>query len=172
MLTKDNYFTAFMVHLSAEFSMELLLSLVEFIQFKQAIKGANCSMKGTQQIVTVTTDSIGPQESNIDVDDPFVNIELPDCVPESSIVHNENDSFQIKARKLYEKYIKIGSEYEINIASGLRKQSMDIFESTRDDIICMEAVHTVFDGCCNEMIVLLGYSLTRSVPLCPINTIF
>merc|ERR1712048_93554 len=80
-------------------SMELLLSLVEFIQFKKAIRAQ-------QQIVG-------------GVDD-FANIELPDCVPKSSIVHNEAHDLKTKARKLFEKYVEIGCEYEINISYGLR----------------------------------------------------
>merc|ERR1712187_390068 len=75
-LSRNDYFMAFMVHLSNEFSMELLLSLVEFIQFKQAIRAQ-------QQIVGGGED--------------FSDIKLPDCVPESSIVHNEAHDFKTKA---------------------------------------------------------------------------
>ena len=138
-LTDNNYFAAFMTHLTAEFSPELLLSLVEFIQFKQAI----------HRIMQSDASSLRNNR--------FMSIEFPECVPKSSIVHDEEDDFEQKAYKLYTKYVRVGSEYEINISFGLRAQLTHRFERNTE----VKALVSVFDDCCNEMQRLLGYSLSR-----------
>eukprot|EP01084_Bolivina_argentea_P305526 527808_1 len=144
-LINSEYFTSFMKHLSAEYSMELLLSLVELIQFKQMI---------FEQLSDDKKD-----------DDGIVKINLAKCVPKSTIVYG-NDELKIKALKLYRKYIQIGCEYEINIHSGLRKQLMGLFQSAEtsngESIEWNKNVlYKCFDECSTEMMKLLGYSLTR-----------
>ena len=140
-----------MKHLSNEFSMELLLSLVEFIQFKQFIDKKLEKQKNTK--------------------DEISKLLLASCIPKSTIVYNKNDNLKEKALKLYNKYIRVSSEWEINVSSGLRKQLQNRFENNynnnnndnnhglfewNDD-----ELYTVFDQCNDEMLKLLGYSLSR-----------
>merc|ERR1712039_166411 len=145
-----------MVHLSNEFSMELLLSLIEFIQFKLAIQANNVN-----------------QETTTDTGTFYLTVELAECIPKSSIVVDETQDFEQKALRLYQKYVRIGSEYEINIHSSLRKHLMDRFDEqansnvnqahspVRRDSNDATDLQCVFDECCKEMIKLLGFSLTR-----------
>eukprot|EP01083_Nonionella_stella_P125761 380406_1 len=140
MLTNNEHFTCFMKHLANEFSMELLLSLVEFIQFKQLIY---------EQIQDTSTD-------------PAADIELAKCIPQSSIVHDSDDELEVKALKLYNKYVAVSSEWEINVHSAVRQQLVHRFEANYHAIEWTPtALYIVFDDCLQEMMKLLRYSLTR-----------
>ena len=94
-----------MQHLVNEFSMECLISLIEFQQFK-------VHLIETFHIQDVDVQIVG----------------FTDTVPKSDIVYSEEaetanvilSSFKIKAHKLYSKYIETGSEYEINIPGTMR----------------------------------------------------
>eukprot|EP01083_Nonionella_stella_P269076 910131_1 len=152
MLTNNEHFTCFMKHLANEFSMELLLSLVEFIQFKQLIH---------EQIKGTSTDLAEDVHR-------FSDIELAKCIPQSSIVHDPDYELEVKAFKLYRKYVAVSSEWEINVHSAVRQQLMHRFDVTyhaksKDESIewTPTALYIVFDDCSQEMMKLLRYSLTR-----------
>eukprot|EP01083_Nonionella_stella_P070964 190262_1 len=151
MLKNNEHFTCFMKHLANEFSMELLLSLVEFIQFKQLIH---------EQIKGTSTEHVN--------EDQFADVELAKCIPQSSIVHDPDDALEAKALKLYQKYVATSSEWEINVHSAVRQQLMHRFDVTyhaksKDESIewTPPALYIVFDDCSQEMMKLLRYSLTR-----------
>ncbi len=55
-------------------------------------------------------------------------VQICDTLPESSIVHNAELTEYQKAGMLYDKYIAVGAEYEINIGSGERNRLMRKFE--------------------------------------------
>eukprot|EP01083_Nonionella_stella_P187300 687892_1 len=152
MLKNNEHFTCFMKHLANEFSMELLLSLVEFIQFKQLIH---------EQIKGTSTDLAEDVHR-------FSDIELAKCIPQSSIVHDPDYELEVKAFKLYRKYVAVSSEWEINVHSAVRQQLMHRFDVTyhaksKDESIewTPTALYIVFDDCSQEMMKLLRYSLTR-----------
>merc|ERR1711902_199515 len=96
-------------------------------------------------------------------DDFYLTVELAECIPKSSIVFNQTEDFERKASRLYRKYIRIGSEFEININYSLRKQLMDRFDtqSNSNSNEQRDELHSVFDKCCKEMTKLLRFSLTR-----------
>eukprot|EP01083_Nonionella_stella_P070965 190263_1 len=151
-LQNNEHFTCFMKHLANEFSMELLLSLVEFIQFKQLIH---------EQMQDTST-----EQPNAHLQ--FSDIELAKCIPQSSIVHDPEDELEVKALKIYNKYVAVGSEWEINVHSAVRQQLMHRFDVTyhaksKDESIewTPPALYIVFDDCSQEMMKLLRYSLTR-----------
>merc|ERR1712154_237642 len=149
-LTNNDHFSSFMKHLSAEYSMELLLSLVEFIQFKQMIKRECTDIEDMDDTVT-----------------NLATINLASCVPKSNIVFHDSDSSKTKALRLYRKYVRVGSEYEINVCSVSRSILMDLFENRYDSNSDDEwdwngnSLYSLFDDCCKEMQKLLGYSLSR-----------
>ena len=60
--------------------------------------------------------------------DETIQFELADNIPKSTIVYDENDDLETKALKLCQKYINIGSDFEINIGSGIRAQLSQRFQ--------------------------------------------
>merc|ERR1719245_2059407 len=105
----------------------------------------------------------------------FSSMELCSHIPKSSIVYDTQHDIKWKATKLYEKYICVSSEYEINVngriragltqkfhvSSGisLRKRfSISKDKRENDDLVVYPSI---FDECCEEMGKLLGYSLSR-----------
>lgn len=86
-------FEAFMAWMYREFSSEVLLSLIEFVQFKALLKGSQINEKE--------------------------NIVFYSEIPKSTIVHS-TDGIPAIADALYEKYIRSHSELQINISSMLR----------------------------------------------------
>jgi len=148
----------FMQHLIEEFSMECLLSVIEFQQFK------SYSM---QQLNINTTD----------MGDAIKTVIFPDNVPQSNIVYNDHGEetegegdmlllFKIKAYKLYEKYIKIGTEFEINISYRTRgtlqylMKDYDQWISDQNRIDSLDLVK-IFESAETEMIKLLNHSKYR-----------
>eukprot|EP01084_Bolivina_argentea_P102261 183224_1 len=105
----------FMVYLSSEYSMECLLSLIEFNEYQQFCM---------QYIVddnVIDKIEIIPFPSNI----PTSSIlEETEYIPDDILVEYSDAivyGAKIKAHKLYKKYIKTGSEFEINIGSDQRE---------------------------------------------------
>eukprot|EP01083_Nonionella_stella_P066663 175768_1 len=97
----------FMVHLSKEFSMELLLSLIEIEQFQQyVLNDAECVM---------------------DLKDmPYKAIALPHNVLMSSIVESDC-SVKKKAFQIYRKYVANDSQFQINISFDTQQRLSTIF---------------------------------------------
>eukprot|EP01084_Bolivina_argentea_P162247 282379_1 len=92
--TKDTVHL-FMLHLSKEYSMECLLSFIEFSQFLVYLQNKDAKT-----------------ENN--------DIEIPNELSQSNIITNKETDFKQKAYDLYSKYIKRGCYYEINISGALR----------------------------------------------------
>jgi len=129
-LKKSEYLEVFINHLSHEFSLECILAYIELMQFKSLIQSQQ------DQVVYADDGKLTPQSSIITrVDtggsitcEETLQFELADNIPQSTIVYDENDDLETKAFKLYQKYIKVGSEFEINIASSIRAQLAQRFE--------------------------------------------
>eukprot|EP01084_Bolivina_argentea_P156145 272111_1 len=155
-LSNEQSLHMFMIHLSKEWSMECLLSLIEFHQFEKYLIKKMFEM----------------EYNNLDI--PKIKcIDFPENIPNSLIVEMvENDSknnsdtefcAKMKAHKLYEKYILTGSEFEINI-SGVMKQSIDILENKQLLIECnihLKDLILLFEPIKHEMIQLLQFSFFR-----------
>jgi len=122
-LRRQDFICIFMQHLSQEFSQELLLALIEFIQFRQL----------SQQTLDQTTNS--NEFKDMDPETEISKLEMCPDLPKSSIVHNETFSDFEKAGMLYDKYVAIGSQYEINIGAAERNRLMARFEIPEESII-------------------------------------
>lgn len=142
-------FHLFMHFVATEFSMECLLSFVEFVQFKQwmirhlrvtrtedaikqksielfhSLRDRTSSLTKSEIAVDLHYGSNGQNED----DGGFLNIEFPANVPKSRIVFDEDydlttnkftDRSKHKIYKLYSKYIRKDSELEINISGRSR----------------------------------------------------
>merc|ERR1712129_412175 len=97
----------FMIHLSHEYSVELLLSFIEFKQFKQLMQSDDEFMNG-MSIGMGNTTKAG-------------RLELCDALPQSHIVFEAHSDEPISpcrylliARDLFRKYVDYSSEFEIN----------------------------------------------------------
>eukprot|EP01083_Nonionella_stella_P041537 112564_1 len=141
---------AFMQYLLEEFSMECLLSVLEFEQFK-------AHLMDTLKVECTCSD--------------IAKIEFADDVPLSDIVYKDVTGdgvleFKIKAYHLYRKYIASSSEFAINISSRTKK-ILDGLMSNYDEWIasdeCTNAMDLVkiFEGAQKEMMVLLKNSNSR-----------
>ena len=172
-LANEEYLELFMCHLAQEFSIECILSLIEFMQFKQLIfESRQVKPKSIRDFV----------------------ITFPTSIPKSSIVYNTEETLRWKAEKLFVKYVEIGAEYEINVSSEVRNKLNNMFQSRTspnlflpmsseknplpnlirvisrgtspnlaegNQTISNDKMYTVFDECIMEMIKLLDYSLSR-----------
>merc|ERR1712130_332655 len=89
---------------------EIALSFIEFIQFKQ------CLLKD----FNTNTNTIESNDELLAYDNKFIELSYL-TLPKSTIVYknrpgmNQYDRHRAIAHELYEKYLKIGSEYELNI---------------------------------------------------------
>ena len=91
----------------------------------------------------------------------YCKLRLASCIPKSTIVYDERDDFKTKGYKLYKKYIQVGSEWEINVNSSLRKALQQKFDNDMTIKWDNNTLYTLFDRCNDEMLKLLGYSISR-----------
>eukprot|EP00486_Rosalina_sp_Unknown_P009744 CAMPEP_0201594954 /NCGR_PEP_ID=MMETSP0190_2-20130828/192110_1 /ASSEMBLY_ACC=CAM_ASM_000263 /TAXON_ID=37353 /ORGANISM="Rosalina sp." /LENGTH=264 /DNA_ID=CAMNT_0048054761 /DNA_START=751 /DNA_END=1545 /DNA_ORIENTATION=+ len=217
-LSNDKCLNIFMNHLSREYSMECLLSFIEFDQFqKWIIRTANtvlqkhamgsiaeededCQQDDNEDATPDTNDSNDglilvnqkvdkpKQETNNIARDARLN-SIPNIdtmitlrnVPKSIIVEAQSSlksdvgvdektlhDVKKKAHLLYEKYIKIGSEFEINIGAGMRKGLIDILDNREELMngehgrnLRLSDILMMFENPKKEMKMLLQYSFTR-----------
>ena len=116
------------------------------------------------------------KDYEVDADEHVNIVEFPENVPPSTIVSGKwamkNDEElkilhdpKTKARKLYKKYVKTGSEFEINIKSETRRRVsmildnwthlLDNYDITVDDLFL------IFNDCKEQVMTLLNHSLVR-----------
>eukprot|EP01084_Bolivina_argentea_P161792 281604_1 len=152
-LSDENTIDSFMKYLSTEWAMENLLSYIEFTNYQRHL------------LKEYSEDILDNNHIKL--------IEFAENVPSSLIVESKwafgfNDKLhnpKIKAYKIYQKYIKIGSEFQINISSNQRKKVTKILNNYHlllenndidiNDLIC------IFNDCKQQVGTLLNHSLTR-----------
>mmetsp|Transcript_21500 Transcript_21500/g.34531 ORF Transcript_21500/g.34531 Transcript_21500/m.34531 type:complete len:500 (-) Transcript_21500:99-1598(-) len=175
LLAHRDAFRSFMNHVSHEYSMECALSLIEFVQFKQMVRDRlreNGTLDPAGTSDPVVTDGAEQQKQATTRGEMFASLILAECVPRSSIiaddtVGSDDNIVRVKATKLYNKYIKVGSEWEINICSDARQQMTVRFDAYRsgDSKVDLDwsdaAMYHVFDDCLTEMWQLLKCSFGR-----------
>ena len=93
-LTNSKTFNGFTTHLSKEFAIENLLYLMETQQLRQLIIQSN--------------EEIMEQLKILDTDSYFIEFDK-ESIPQSTIVNDETMSLHQKAKKLFDKYIAVGS---------------------------------------------------------------
>ena len=183
-MCKTEYLDVFMKHLAQEFSLELALSLIEFIQFKNYMEGKKMQ---NLNINTHIIDVDAGQELQIEIEErrsiEFSSMTLCEDIPKSSIVYDTEHDETWKATQLFMKYIRVGAPYEINVSSKLRealtmmfagKAVQSRFSLTRHGLTAhnddkdendknkdLRISPMTFVRCCEEMGKLLGYSLSR-----------
>merc|ERR1712083_529742 len=141
-LKKMEFFDMFMRHCIKEFCTECLLSVTEMAQFQCKI--------------------IAENEGKI-FDAPFFRIPA-DC-PRSFIVWGERGqsmSLLMSADLLYRKYIKEGSDFEINLRYSTRKKYREQFER-EDPEDNVQHLYHIFDDVIAEMMQLLIPAFQRFI---------
>ena len=139
-IKNPDLFDAFMQLLLNEYCAECLLSIVEFTQFKNKMK-----------------DEFNDYEFE---DDEDFLIEIPEKMIKSTIVYGKDD-YQLIAMDLYRKYIRVASEWEININYRDRNKYIRLFEDEGIDIDDKMKLYKIFDICIKQMFSLLLGSFTR-----------
>merc|ERR1712087_1057790 len=144
-LGDDRLIDMFAVHLIKEFSVECLLSLIEFEQFHRAVAVCVSSTK-YNSIVCAS------------------NVPLSDIVYGSGTKDGKANSLKESAYRLFEKYVETYAEFEINI-SGHARTKLTVLFSDYDAWMAMdigtEALCSLFDDCMQAMLCLLRSSKTR-----------
>ena len=188
-LCDKDLFGLYMQHLIKEFSMECLLAVVEFTQFKK--HAIDTFFK--KHAIDTSFSNI-----NINVDDfensDYYNTDhlfvFPENVPLSDIVYgygtedlsiditvepptnsnSETDKtllllFKDKAHKLYHKYIAVGSGFEVNISYKMRAELTKLLgqyhQCINNDELKERELINIFNECIDEMIQLLQDSKSR-----------
>ena len=236
-LSHDRALDLFVQHMAKEFSIECLLSIIEFIQYETYIFDHlryKSLLRSQHAAAGSGDDSKDSVDNDIDICDNRQikkieknlisnkkSIVLPDSIPKSDIVYDtywqeyecddynyyfmscssQSDLFgsrssmmtnntnitcdsesninsntstrssdwknnaKTKAYKLYFKYIMIGSEYEINIASRKRNKFNSLMSDYRiwmqNDAIKEKDLVFLFQPCVADMLYLLHGSLSR-----------
>eukprot|EP01084_Bolivina_argentea_P007966 14909_1 len=140
-LADEQCVNLFMRHLSKEFSMELVLSVIEMSQFQEFLFRNDLA----NEITEVTRNK-------------FTQISFAANIPLSEIIESDKNA-ETKALMIYKKYIENGSQFEVNIAHSLRNvmsMHMDV-EQAMD----VNAVIVLLEECKMCMKTLLLFSLTR-----------
>lgn len=182
LLSDKDLFGLYMQHLLKEFSMECLLAVIEFTQFKKhAIETFNANKMNIDIDITNTeSKSKYPARNKLLI--------FPECVPLSDIVYgygtedlsinvdlnsptnSETDKtllllFKDKAHRLYHKYIAFGSGFEINISYKMRAELgrllHEYHQCINNDELKERELINIFDQCIDEMIQLLKASKSR-----------
>ena len=163
--TNEENVDLFAQHLLEEYSIEVLLSYIEFIQYKSLFKDQYYSTHKTGNKLETY----------------FFEIDVTKLkyVPESSIIYNSfNDNniisnFKNMAWELFNKYVKKGVLYEVNISSSLKRHYYHLFKMDMDGNINdsynewmntdinPDDLYSIYDSCIHEMYKFLRDSSMR-----------
>lgn len=121
-LSEEKLFDSLTRHLASEFSMECSFAFIEFTQFRRLLE----TDIGFMSHVNFTEEEKDPSPQS------FINIHLPSTISRSSIVHNKKyarmigtDRYRKIAKKLTEKYLQRGAEFELAINKNTKKECVD-----------------------------------------------
>eukprot|EP01084_Bolivina_argentea_P019171 35652_1 len=160
-LSNAKIFDLFMRFLAKEFSIECLLSYVEFVQFKQYLRKR---MHNTSGGNNNEQDDEKKEDINVETDTDL-SVVFPSSVPNSEIVYSEDVSIKAKIYKFYLKYIRKNSEFEINVLDSTRKGLHNLMEDynvwMNNNYYDETGLYHFYDQCIAEMKILLISSYKR-----------
>lgn len=155
MLQKEDTLNLYMSHLIKEFCMEGLLALIEFTQFKMNLF-TECDDINEGTIGDLLVFPLSVPRSDI------VFGSEKECGDEETASEEDKlRKFKIMARRLYVKYIKIGSEFQLNVSYMTRgtldhlMASNSRWLSEDSKIKSVKDLVKIFDISINEITVLL-----------------
>eukprot|EP01084_Bolivina_argentea_P194521 333762_1 len=163
-------FELYMVHLSREFSLECLLSTIEFIEYQKLILS----------IININDESNHEQIQDIKGNKYNKNrqlwcdiIKLPETLPKSKIVYGDARgdtrlaNCKIKAWAIYTKYIQQGSDFEINIPGDMRSKYKRLMGNYNEwinksnDVYDIYSLLLLFDPLIEQMVSLMADCFRR-----------
>ena len=171
-LGSEKLFELYMQHLIKEFSMECLLSLIEFTQFKKhAIEALMVDPKEFEHDEIIVFPESVPLSDIVygkvnELDSCHIRVETNsnETSEETSQGTDVRELIKEKAHELYCKYVEMASEFEINISykirAGMMKTFSDCDKWMNNEMKDIELIR-VFDTCIEEMIKLLNSSMHR-----------
>ena len=173
-LSQDRAFNEFMSHLSQEFSIELLLSFVEFVQFKAAIRSSkelvlkkDLKISAAQQ--TVLQNEFIPKSFVVhgdlrkvvkDFNDRYRNVNIEDVCNGDDEHDKILKQYQIRGYILYYKFIDSSSEFQVNLSDGEFKVLNQKIVNNRNDLN-EKNLFVLWDGALKELWKLLRHSFYR-----------
>eukprot|EP01084_Bolivina_argentea_P080153 145227_1 len=158
-LSNQTTLNLFMNYLSTEYSMEILLSCIEIMQYQSYVKNFMDKHFGSgnqiELLSGIPTSLIIEESAKTD----GINIEIDDT--DGLNLYNA----KIKAHKLYNKYIKENAEFEINISGNMR----DILNETLEHLdvllldksVGLKQLYMIFEDSKQEMMTLQSISFER-----------
>eukprot|EP01083_Nonionella_stella_P214714 773438_1 len=159
LLQNAQSFESFVKWMYREFSSETILCFIELVQFKQLAK---------QSIAAHKEEDKG-RTSHVISDRKTRQYVFYESVPKSSIVYmnhaeisetNCAQHFKNIAHLLFEKYIKIYGELEVNISSGLRSAHYALDDKNYEQLDASQ-ISTMFDDVVEEMFKFMMQSFIR-----------
>ena len=183
-LKNTEYFQLFMEHLMMEFSTEVIISFIEFQQFQQYMMSIHefDGELGTMRDAFVAEYRIYELNKEVPLSWIVYNSQDPHGVNDrlleelSSKLNEDGDKSReymvqlliVKniAYKLYIKYLKSGSEFEINISAMAREEFEDMMDNYLEWIMLNQSsmdLLDLFQETKLEMLMLLDYSYLRFI---------
>eukprot|EP01084_Bolivina_argentea_P231874 390930_1 len=153
-LCNKDWLDLFANYLIREYSVECIVCYIEFIQYKRFIKN--------QQNFHEESDSI--------VDRQMDYLVATNLLPKSNIIYDTEaktlKDMVVICRKFYEKYIKTGSEMELNLPFRLRNRFVNLFEmdgenELQNELDNVEKLYHLFDDIIAEMFNIMNHSYGR-----------
>merc|ERR1712032_385404 len=151
-LQSEEKFELFIKWMHREFSGEAALCFIEIVQFKKCV--IKYIKKNNKEVY---------KQQKFDMH--YIDL-LYKTVPRSTIVYETDSSSKVGVGKwakianvLYEKYIRVNSQFEVNISHGLRKK----YEMKNDEwwVMELEELAIVFDKLIEEMVFFMRQSFIR-----------
>jgi len=154
LLRNVNSFDLFMAYCSSEHCAECVLVMVEILQWKQKV---------FKELPENERTRLERERSELGERDVFT---LPDKCPQSDIVFVGERTLKAMAREMYLKYIREGSDWEINLNSRSRRRYTALFENGEaweGNVEYEDAakLYGVFDDCLREMTGLIRAAYSR-----------
>merc|ERR1712048_147614 len=130
----EQLFAHLIGHLYKECNQEVALSFIEFLQFKQRIIK---DLDGSITISAASSNATDQQPQQEAYSTRYLKLWYPN-VPKSIIVYKEraglsmNEKHRAIAHELYERYLTLGSVYELNVSYEQRNKLKDIDDTNWD----------------------------------------
>eukprot|EP01084_Bolivina_argentea_P149659 261409_1 len=157
-LSDETTLNLFMNHLSTEYSMEILLSAIEIMQYQNYVKKLMDKHLYNPRSSAQFVHSI-PTSEILDASERLNDIQM-DNTDEWNICNAK-----IKAHKLYNKYMIESAEFEINISGQMRYTLSETLENLEELLvnksIDLKQLYMVFEDSKQEMITLQNISFER-----------
>ena len=148
-------FDLFVVHLLKEFSTENVLAVVELTQYRTYYQDVDWGLDYLLRDRPKQSQSLRMSNGGNRL------IQIPEHVPRSEVIHDDELEMVDKVRYLVEKYIVEGARFQVNISGIQRQETMDKYQQLiLGTMLEMEGQY-IFDSVRSSIMVLMGDSLRR-----------